>query len=259
MSKELRQQLERLRHELESVYQLRRSERLAQLKLLEEITPGQGAASRLQSFTPSADVAALLGDIRAAVRRDVQRYAVGQPAEAEVLPPLPSSGPYTQHLRSQLAPLLNGVATGLNTAALPSGVAAYNQLLDEELASLTTAAALQGSLGPALVPKLKVIQQALQAQRYSDGLTLLKTLQRSDPHNHLVLFLLGQKPGALRNGAPFVDWSLPPALTRLRRRLGASDEGDRRFVRVLACVQDDGLEAVEGGCDRGPGGWRRQR
>ena len=38
---------------------------------------------------------------------------------------------------------------------------------------------------------------------------------------------------------------MPPALTRLRRRLGSSDEGDRRFVRVLACVQDDGLEAVE--------------
>ena len=42
-----------------------------------------------------------------------------------------------------------------------------------------------------------------------------------------------------------MDWALPPALTRLRRRLGSSDEGDRRFVRVLACVQDDGLEAVE--------------
>ena len=65
-----------------------------------------------------------------------------------------------------------------------------------------------------------------------------------DPWHYLPV--LARKPGALRNGAPFVDWSLPPALTRLRRRLGASDEGDRRFVRVLACVQDDGLEAVEG-------------
>ncbi len=64
-----------------------------------------------------------------------------------------------------------------------------------------------------------------------------------DPWHYLPV--LARKPGALRNGAPFVDWALPPALTRLRRRLGSSDEGDRRFVRVLACVQDDGLEAVE--------------
>ena len=64
-----------------------------------------------------------------------------------------------------------------------------------------------------------------------------------DPWHYLPV--LARKPGALRNGAPFIDWALPPALTRLRRRLGSSDEGDRRFVRVLACVQDDGLEAVE--------------
>jgi hypothetical protein len=48
----------------------------------------------------------------------------------------------------------------------------------------------------------------------------------------------------LRNGAPFQGWELPPALSRLRRKLGA-DEADRRFVRVLAAVLDDGLEAVE--------------
>ena len=54
-----------------------------------------------------------------------------------------------------------------------------------------------------------------------------------------------RKPGALRNGAPFQDWSLPPALTRLRKRLGSGDEADRRFVRVLASVLDDGLDAVD--------------
>jgi hypothetical protein len=64
-----------------------------------------------------------------------------------------------------------------------------------------------------------------------------------DPWHYLPV--LARKPGALRNGAPFQDWSLPPALARLRRRLGSGDEGDRRFVRVLACVQDDGLDAVE--------------
>ena len=57
--------------------------------------------------------------------------------------------------------------------------------------------------------------------------------------------MLVTKPGALRNGAPFQGWELPPALSRLRRKLGAGDDADRRFVRVLAAVLDDGLEAVE--------------
>lgn len=57
--------------------------------------------------------------------------------------------------------------------------------------------------------------------------------------------VLVTKPGALRNGAPFQDWDLPPALARLRRKLGTGDEADRRFVRVLAAVLVDGLDLVE--------------
>jgi len=64
-----------------------------------------------------------------------------------------------------------------------------------------------------------------------------------DPWHYLPV--LAKKPGAWRNGAPFHDWTLPPALTRLRRRLGTGDEADRRFVRVLAAVLTDGLDAVE--------------
>ena len=64
-----------------------------------------------------------------------------------------------------------------------------------------------------------------------------------DPWHYLPI--LARKPGALRNGAPFQDWSLPPALTRLRRKLGIGDEADRRFVRVLAAVLIDGVDAVE--------------
>ena len=64
-----------------------------------------------------------------------------------------------------------------------------------------------------------------------------------DPWHYLPV--LAKKPGALRNGAPFQDWSLPPALTRLRRKLGSGDEADRRFVRVLAAVLIDGIEVVE--------------
>ncbi len=52
-----------------------------------------------------------------------------------------------------------------------------------------------------------------------------------DPRHYLPV--LARKPDALRNGAPFQDWDLPPALARLRRKLGYGDDADRRFVRVL--------------------------
>jgi len=64
-----------------------------------------------------------------------------------------------------------------------------------------------------------------------------------DPWHYLPV--LARKPGALRNGAPFQDWALPPGLERLRRKLGRGDEADRRFVRVLAMVLGDGMDAVE--------------
>ena len=65
-----------------------------------------------------------------------------------------------------------------------------------------------------------------------------------DPWHYLPVLV--NKPGALRNGAPFQGWDLPPALARLRRKLGSDDDADRRFVRVLAAVLSDGLDAVEG-------------
>jgi len=77
-----------------------------------------------------------------------------------------------------------------------------------------------------------------------------------DPWHYLPV--LARKPGALRNGAPFKDWRLPPALARVRRRLGVGDDADRQFVRILTAVIDDGLEAVEAACqtalDEGPCG-----
>jgi len=77
-----------------------------------------------------------------------------------------------------------------------------------------------------------------------------------DPWHYLPV--LARKPGALRNGAPFKDWDLPPALARVRRRLGVGDDADRQFVAILAAVMDDGLEAVEAACrqalDGGPCG-----
>ena len=54
--------------------------------------------------------------------------------------------------------------------------------------------------------------------------------------------LVQRKPGALRNGTPFMD--LPPALLRLRQSLMRHAGGDRVMAQVLAVVPQAGLEAV---------------
>ena len=54
--------------------------------------------------------------------------------------------------------------------------------------------------------------------------------------------LIERKPGALRNGAPFVD--MPEPLLRLRRLLLKREGGDRLMARVLTTVPQAGLEAV---------------
>ncbi|MGH8041283.1 MAG: IS21 family transposase [Rudaea sp.] len=59
---------------------------------------------------------------------------------------------------------------------------------------------------------------------------------------------LERKPGALRNGAPFQDWNLPAAMTRVRSRLAKQSDGDHQFVDILAAVLEDGIDAVEAAC-----------
>ena len=54
--------------------------------------------------------------------------------------------------------------------------------------------------------------------------------------------LVQRKPGALRNGAPFLD--LPETLQRLRKSLLRHEGGDRAMAQVLASVPQAGLEAV---------------
>jgi hypothetical protein len=54
-------------------------------------------------------------------------------------------------------------------------------------------------------------------------------------------------PARLRNGAPFKDWDLPPALRRVQRKL-RQPGGDRQMVDILGAVLIDGLDAVEAAC-----------
>jgi hypothetical protein len=54
--------------------------------------------------------------------------------------------------------------------------------------------------------------------------------------------LIQRKPGALRNGAPFLD--MPEPLQQLRRALLRDPGGDRVMAQVLAIVPTAGLDAV---------------
>ena len=67
-----------------------------------------------------------------------------------------------------------------------------------------------------------------------------------DPLHYIPV--LARKPGALRNGAPFKDWDLPPAMRRIRRKLERVPGGDRQMVEILAALLTDGVEAVEAAC-----------
>ncbi len=68
-----------------------------------------------------------------------------------------------------------------------------------------------------------------------------------DPWHYLPVLEI--KPGALRNGAPFVDWELPKALLTLKARYLKRDGGDREFVQLLLLVRQHGLETVSVACE----------
>lgn len=50
------------------------------------------------------------------------------------------------------------------------------------------------------------------------------------------LSILSRKPGALRNGAPFVDMELPDELNRVRESLEQSPTGARDFAHILSYI-----------------------
>ena len=53
-----------------------------------------------------------------------------------------------------------------------------------------------------------------------------------DPWHYLPVLM--KKPGALRNGAPFKDWALPPALTQVRAKLKQPADGGSSSSRCWA-------------------------
>lgn len=67
-----------------------------------------------------------------------------------------------------------------------------------------------------------------------------------DPWHYVPLLKI--KPGALRNGAPFKEFALPPALQSVRKRLSNYSDGDRQFIRILLQAGHHGVQAVEEAC-----------
>ena len=79
-----------------------------------------------------------------------------------------------------------------------------------------------------------------------DGIVGIRNQIIYDPWHYLPVLV--RKPGALRNGAPFKDWALPPALAQVRAKLKQHADGDQQFVKVLGAVLAHGLSAVEAAC-----------
>ena len=60
--------------------------------------------------------------------------------------------------------------------------------------------------------------------------------------------ILAQKPGALRNGAPFVDMVLPDELNKVRQHLETQVNGARDFAHILSYISLESLESVVIAC-----------
>ena len=96
--------------------------------------------------------------------------------------------------------------------------------------------------------------QRVSARRYPDRVVIVGDHDVIAEHPRAVdrdqvtytwqhyLPLVERKPGALRNGAPFVD--LPESLQRLRQALLRHAGGDKVMARVLMAVPTHGLDAV---------------
>ncbi len=62
--------------------------------------------------------------------------------------------------------------------------------------------------------------------------------------------LLARKPGALRNGAPFADMTLPDELNLVKQHLQQHINGARDFAHILSYIPIESMESVTEACSR---------
>jgi len=68
-----------------------------------------------------------------------------------------------------------------------------------------------------------------------------------DPIHYLPL--LNRKPGALRNGRPFLDWELPEPVRAVWNALRVYPDWDRQMSSILSAIPVYGIEAVSVACE----------
>jgi transposase len=61
--------------------------------------------------------------------------------------------------------------------------------------------------------------------------------------------LLERKPGALRNGRPFLEWDLPESIRKVWEYLKRYSDWDRQMSGILSAIPIYGMEAVEVACE----------
>jgi hypothetical protein len=60
--------------------------------------------------------------------------------------------------------------------------------------------------------------------------------------------ILARKPGALRNGEPFINMDLPDELNKVRQILEHSENGSRDFAHILSHIPVKSIESVINAC-----------
>lgn len=101
---------------------------------------------------------------------------------------------------------------------------------------------------------VSVRSTATEVRVVADGVVIAEHARRfgrdqliCDPWHYLPI--LERKPGALRNGVPFLDWDLPTCIRLVRDRILKQPKGDRAFVELLMMARDVGLDVLEVACE----------
>ena len=101
---------------------------------------------------------------------------------------------------------------------------------------------------------VSVRSTAQQIRIVADGEVIAEHVRRfgseqliCDPWHYLPV--LEKKPGALRNGAPFVEWDLPVPIQLVRDRILKQPKGDRAFVELLLVAREVGIETLGVACE----------
>jgi transposase len=87
-----------------------------------------------------------------------------------------------------------------------------------------------------------------------DGKTVAEHVRSFEKGRYILdplhyLSLLERKPGALRNGRPFLDWELPASIRKVWEVLKRYQDWDRQMSTILSMIPRYGLEAVGVACE----------